>query len=64
MGGPGVSVSLGGDGVPYLFDRLTFDAHITGLEDRPKPTAAPAPPPRERRRQYPFTGDIIGFPGS
>jgi hypothetical protein len=61
--GPGVPARLGGDGVPYVFDRFTFDAHITGLdEEEPAPMVAPAAPPRERRRQYPFTGDIIGFP--
>lgn len=61
--GPGVPARLGGDGVPYLFDRFTFDAHVTGLEeDPPDPTVEPAAPPRERRHQYPFTGDIVGFP--
>ena len=61
--GPGVPARLGGDGVPYVFDGFTFDARLTGLEDDPPaPMAEPAAPPRERRHQYPFTGDIIGFP--
>jgi murein DD-endopeptidase MepM/ murein hydrolase activator NlpD len=61
--GPGVPARLGGDGVAYAFDRFTLDAHITGLEeDPPAPSVEPAAPPRERRHQYPFTGDFVGFP--
>jgi Peptidase family M23 len=61
--GPGVPARLGGDGVPFLFDRFSFDAHVAGLEeDPPAQTVERAAPPRERRHQYPFTGDIIGFP--
>jgi Peptidase family M23 len=61
--GPGVPARLGGDGVAYVFDRFTLDAHISGLEeDPPAPSVEPAAPPRERRHQYPFTGDIVGFP--
>jgi Peptidase family M23 len=61
--GPGVPARLGGDGVPYVFDRFAFDAHVAGLEEvPPAPMVKRAAPPRERRRQYPFTGDIVGFP--
>lgn len=62
MNEPGGPTALGGDGLPYVFDRLRYEARITGLEDDPpKPEIVPAPPPPLRVGQYPFTGDIIGF---
>jgi murein DD-endopeptidase MepM/ murein hydrolase activator NlpD len=63
MDGPGGPSHLAADGVPFVFDRFRYDAHVSGLEaDPPSPTVEPIPPPRGRTDQYPFTGDIIGFP--
>jgi hypothetical protein len=63
MNEPGGPTALAGDGLPYVFDHLRYEAHITGLEDDPpKPELVAVPPPPLRAGQYPFTGDIIGFP--
>ncbi len=63
MDGPGGTVGLLADGLPYVFDRFDLTAHVTGLEsDPPNPVRGPARAPLMRTVQYPLTGDIVTFP--
>lgn len=65
MDGPGGPSHVAAEGLPFVFDGFEFDAHVSGLEDDPPaPVRTPAPPPRHRTGQYPFTGDVIAFPGA
>jgi hypothetical protein len=65
MDGPGGPSSLEAEGLPFVFDSFRFDAHVSGLEENPPaPVVSPAPPPRQRVDQYPFTGDLIAFPNA
>ncbi len=48
------------NGVPYVFDRLQFQATVD--LDADQPVATPVDAPEERRNRLPMTGDIIAFP--
>jgi hypothetical protein len=64
MDGPGGPSHVAAEGLPFVFDGFDITAHVSGLEDDPPaPVPAPAPPPRHRTGEYPFTGDVIAFPG-
>jgi hypothetical protein len=53
--------ALDANGLPYVFDRFDLEATVDLTADNPQP--AFVPPPQDRRRLLPMTGDLLAFPG-
>ena len=52
--------ALGANGLPYVFDRFDLQGHVD-LTAADAPLIA-TPPPQERRRLLPMSGDLLAFP--